>query len=51
MSKREEKQTHEFLRGSAIPAYIHTSKRFKLEDFAIQAFQDFKCLQLTSKCQ
>ena len=38
MSKGEEKQTHEFLRGSAIPAYAHASKRSKLEDFTIQAF-------------
>ena len=38
MSKREEKQTHEFLRGSAIPAYVHASKHTGLEDFTIQAF-------------
>ena len=38
MSKGEEKQTHEFLRGSAIPAYVHASKRSKLEDFTIRAF-------------
>ena len=38
MSKGEEKQTHEFLRGSAISAYIYTSKRSKLDDFTIQAF-------------
>ena len=38
MSKGEEKQTHEFLRGSAITAYVHASKRSKLEDFTIQAF-------------
>ena len=38
MSKGEEKQTHEFLRGSAIPAYVHASKRSKLEDFTNQAF-------------
>ena len=38
MSKGEEKQTYEFLRGSAIPAYVHASKRSKLEDFTIRAF-------------
>jgi len=48
MSKGIEKQTHEFLRGSAIPAYIYASKRSKLEDFTIQGF---KRLQLTSRCQ
>ena len=51
MSKREEKQTHEFLRGLTIPAYVHVSKRSKLEDFTIQAFQGFKRLQLISSCQ
>ena len=49
MSKGKEKQTHEFLRGSAIPAYVHASKQPKLGDFTIQAFQGFKNLQLTSK--
>ena len=49
MSKGKEKQTHEFLHGSVIPAYVHSSKRSKLEDFTIQAFQGFKCLQLTPK--
>ena len=34
MSKGEEKQTHKFLRGSAIPA----SKQSKLEDFTIRTF-------------
>ena len=34
--KRE--QTQGFLRGSAIPAYVHASKRSKLEDFTIRAF-------------
>ena len=38
MSKGEEKQTHEFLRGSANPAYVHACKLSKLEDFTIQAF-------------
>ena len=38
MSKGKEKQTHEFLRGWAIPAYVHASKQSKLEDFTIQAF-------------
>ncbi|KAK9209407.1 hypothetical protein WN944_001773 [Citrus x changshan-huyou] len=38
MSKGEEKQTHEFLRGLAIPAYVHASKQSKLEDFTIRAF-------------
>ena len=38
MSKGEEKQTHEFLRDSAIPAYVHASKWSKLEDFTIRAF-------------
>ena len=38
MSKGEEKQTHEFLRGSANPTYVHASKQLKLEDFTIQAF-------------
>ena len=38
MRKGEEKQTHEFLRGSAISAYVHASKQSKLEDFTIQAF-------------
>ena len=38
MSKGKEKQTHEFLRGSAIPAYVHASKQSKLEDFTIRAF-------------
>ena len=49
MRKAKEKQTHEFLRGSAIPAYVLASKRSKLEDFTIEAFQGFKCLQLTFK--
>ena len=49
MSNGKEKQTHEVLRGSAIPAYVHASKRSKVEDFTIQAFLDLKCLQLTSK--
>ena len=44
MSKGEEKQTHEFLRGSAIPAYVHASKLTWLEDFTIQASQGFKRL-------
>ena len=43
------KQTERFLRGLAVSAYVHTSKQPKLEDFTIQAFQDFKSLQLTSK--
>ena len=51
MSKGKEKQTHEFLRGSAILTYVHASKRSKLEDFTIQAFQGFKCLRLTLRCQ
>ena len=38
MSKGEEKQTYEFLRGLAIPAYVHASKRSKLENFTIGAF-------------
>ena len=38
MSKGEEKQTHKFLRGSTIPAYVHASKRSMLEDFTIRAF-------------
>ena len=38
MSNRTEKQTHEFLRGSAIPAYVHAFKRSKLEDFTIRTF-------------
>ena len=38
MSKVEEKQTHKILRGSANPAYVHASKRSKLEDFTIQVF-------------
>ena len=39
MSKRKEKQTHEFLRGSTILAYDHVSKQSELEDFIIQAFK------------
>ena len=51
MRKGEEKQTHEFLRSSTIPAYVHASKQYKVEDFIMQAFQCFKWLQLTSRCQ
>ena len=32
------KQTQGFLRGSAIPAYVHASKHTGLEDFTIEAF-------------
>ena len=39
MSKREEKQTHEFLRGSVISAYVYAFKRSELEEFTIQAFK------------
>ena len=42
MSEGEEKQTHEFLRGSAISAYVHASERSKLKDFTIQSFPRFQ---------
>ena len=38
MSKGEKKQTHEFLRGSAIPTYVHAYKQSKLKNFTIQVF-------------
>ena len=42
MSKGEDKQKHEFLCGSAIPAYVHASNQSKLEDFTTQAFPRFQ---------
>ena len=49
MSKGEEKQTHEFLHGSTIPAYVHASKRSKLEDFTIQPFPRLQLFTINFK--
>ena len=51
MSKGRENKHEDFhvVRCSVIPAYVHSSKQPKLDDFTIQAFQGFKSLQLTFK--
>ena len=49
MSKGEEKQTHEFLRGSAIPAYVHASNHTRLEDFTIQVFSRLQMFTIDFK--
>ena len=49
MSKGEEKQTHEFLRGSVISAYVYASKWSKLEDFTIRSFPKLQTFTIDFK--